>query len=144
MRRIELDEFYEFDKQISEELKNNEMTAKNKNISIENGLEISLKVLDELKKHKLNKDVTIGTFTNCRECGLTFRVFGKEKSFTWCVYEHRNSDEIIINGKEGYISFNGDLPYNGDSKYSYLHSFNHGEFTECADKLAEIINNFNN
>ena len=27
---------------------------KNKNISIENGLEISLKVLDELKKHKLN------------------------------------------------------------------------------------------
>ena len=72
----------------------------NKNISIENGLEISLKVLEELKKHKLNKDVTIGTFTNCRECGLTFRVFGKEKSFTWCVYEHRNSDEIIINGKQ--------------------------------------------
>ena len=30
MRRIELDEFYEFDKQISEELKNNEMTAKDK------------------------------------------------------------------------------------------------------------------
>ena len=29
MRRIELDEFYEFDKQISEELKNNEMTVKN-------------------------------------------------------------------------------------------------------------------
>lgn len=30
MRRIELDEFYEFDKQISEELKNNEITTKDK------------------------------------------------------------------------------------------------------------------
>lgn len=117
---------------------------KNKNISLENGLEISLKVLEELKKRKLNKDVTIGTFTNCRECGLTFKVSDKGNAFTWCVYEHRNSDEIIINGKEGYISFNGDLPYNGDSKYSYLYNFNHGEFSECADKLTEIINNFNN
>ena len=30
MKRIELDEFYEFDKQISEELKNNEITTKDK------------------------------------------------------------------------------------------------------------------
>jgi len=118
---------------------------KNKNISLSSGLEVSIKVLNELSKLTLNKRVLVGTFTNCRECGCTFIISKNEptyKAFTFCVYEHRNSDEIIINGSEGYISCNGDLPYNGDSKYSYLNSFRYDSHIECAEKLAELINNF--
>lgn len=38
--------------------------------------------------------VDFGTFDNCREYGLTFTVPG----WQFCVYEHRNSDEICIQG----------------------------------------------
>jgi hypothetical protein len=100
------------------------------------------------KENLRNYQITVGTFTNCRECGLTFVIqgFHDEKneyhnidSFTWCVYEHRNSDEIIINGKEGYICRNGELPYNGDSKYSFLESFSYNEHELCADSLVNRI-----
>lgn len=115
---------------------------KNENLALESGLEASIKVLKYLKRITLNKYVSVGTFTNCRECGYTFKVMEKGRSFTWCVYEHRNSDEIIINGKIGYIGINGDLPYNSDNKWDYLHSFSYDQHKECAEKLAELINNF--
>ena len=70
MRRIELDEFYEFDKQISEELKNNEMTTKDKkaeHLAEEiaqkldwDGLEISkvfMLALTEANFHTLRKEI---------------------------------------------------------------------------------------
>ncbi len=87
--------------------------------------------------------VFIGCFTNCRECGYTFMCHASNcKSFTFCVYEHRNSDGIVINGKEGCISNSGDLPYTSDSKWDDLSSFNCGEYHATARKLAELINKF--
>lgn len=115
-----------------------------KQIQMSSGLEISLKVLKlfkrntELKKHK-KINIGIGTFTNCRECGLTFMCDKGAKFFTFCVYEHRNSDDIIINGKKGYISLCGDLPYKGDSKYVYFKNFKYNQFQETADFLAKLI-----
>lgn len=38
--------------------------------------------------------VNFGTFDNCREYGVTFTVPG----WQFCVYEHRNSDEICVQG----------------------------------------------
>lgn len=38
--------------------------------------------------------LTYGTFDNCREWGLTVSVGG----WTWCAYEHRNSDQIQLQG----------------------------------------------
>ena len=113
-------------------------------ISLNNGLKNSLLVLEHLRDNEAlrNINISIGTFTNCRECGLTFLILEKGEAFTWCVYEHRNSDNIIINGKRGYITLNGDLPYNGESKYDYLATFNYNEHYECAEKLAELILNF--
>lgn len=115
-------------------------------IELSSGLKNSIEVLKLLKKNqelkKLKKlHIGIGTFTNCRECGYTFMVMEK-KSFTWCVYEHRNSDSIIINGKTGYISMNGELPYNDDSKWDYLANFSPEEYQKCSDKLAEMIIKF--
>lgn len=123
-------------------------------IQLAPGLRNSLIVLEHLRNNEeLNRlcDINVGTFTNCRECGLTFTILGfcddegkcvsgfPDSVFTYCVYEHRNSDEIIINGKEGYINMNGDLPYNGDSKHTYLASFTYSNHYKCAEKLAEMM-----
>lgn len=123
-----------------------------KRIELAKGLEISLEVLKRLKKRKdLNADINVGTFTNCREVGLTFAITGYYEGktykplsindwFTFCVYEHRNSDDITINGKQGYINHNGDLPYIADSKWSYLASSGYKQYNEATDKLVELIN----
>jgi len=113
-------------------------------ITISKGLSIGLIVLELIKQDEefCNKySVSVGTFTNCRECGLTFMVMEK-KSFTWCIYEHRNSDSIIINGKEGYISLNGELPYQEGTKWDYLGSFSYNQYYEASEKLKELIAEF--
>lgn len=108
-------------------------------ISKERGLNISERVLSYLQDngnlHDSKVYIAVGCFTNCRESGLTFRI-SEKKAFTWCVYEHRNSDMIIVNGKNGYISMNGDLPYKSDDKYSYIKAFNADEEAKVADFLA--------
>jgi len=87
--------------------------------------------------------VSVGVFTNCRECGHTYKVMAEnDKTFTWCVYEHKNSDSIIINGKEGYISIAGDLPYCSDNKWEFLASFGFGEYQKTAQKLRQLIEKF--
>jgi len=111
-------------------------------ITLSQGLLNSLIVLEHLRNNEDIKDIriSIGTFTNCRECGLTFAVFAENgETFTWCVYEHRNSDSIIINGKDGYITLNGDLPYCSDNKWQYLGASGCGEHQATADKLANMI-----
>lgn len=99
-------------------------------------------VRDELNYFNSNAKVLVGSFTNCRECGYTFKVSYRGKRFTWCIYEHRNSDDIIINGKEGYICFNGELPYMGEDKYSYIRSFSYNQYYECAKELSRLIKEF--
>ena len=114
-------------------------------ITVMAGLKNSLLVLECLRNNEDLKDVDIqvGTFTNCRECGLTFIVNKGLKYFTYCVYEHRNSDAIIVNGKEGYVTVSGDLPYAADDKYIYLAEFEYGEAQKTADFLAEQFVKFN-
>lgn len=113
-------------------------------IKLSSGLKQSLLVLEHLRDNEELKDIdiSVGTFTNCRECGLTFMLYGKNP-FTWCVYEHRNSDAIIINGKEGYISVNGELPYKSDSKFDFLAEFHYNQSLEAANFLAKEFIKFN-
>lgn len=123
-------------------------------LSITAGLKNSLLVLEHLRNNEdltNSCEISVGTFTNCRENGLTFAILGfyddngkhvigsMDKAFTYCVYEHRNSDEIIINGKSGYISMNGDLPYNEETKYDYIASFRFDQHMKCAQKLADLM-----
>lgn len=126
-------------------------------IHLSQGLKNSLIVLEHLRNDEELAslcDIQVGTFTNCRENGLTFILTGiydesgkylrgdlnhGKVLFTYCVYEHRNSDSIIINGKEGYITENGFLPYAGETKYDYLAEFSCGQHSEVADKLAEFM-----
>jgi hypothetical protein len=127
-------------------------------IHVSKGLKNSLIVLEHLRNHEeLNKlcDISVGAFTNCRENGLTFILTGINDDsgnylrgdihtgasvvFTYCIYEHRNSDSIIINGKEGYVTNNGELPYAGETKSDYLAEFPCNAHTETADKLVEFM-----
>jgi len=114
-------------------------------ITLGAGLVNSLIVLEHLRNDRELADIPInvGCFTNCREEGLTFRIMTKrgQDSFTWCIYEHRNSDSIVINGKEGYISITDDLPYQGN-KYEYLAAFTYGEHYKAAKKLSRLIQKF--
>ena len=114
-------------------------------INIGAGLLHSFVILEHLRNDRelVRIPIDVGCFTNCREEGLVFRIMNNNgKSFTWCVYEHRNSDEIIINGKEGYVSVAGDLPYKGDSKYIYIASFKYNQHYEAAEKLSKLIQEF--
>lgn len=115
-------------------------------ITSKEGLKISLEVLKRLKRRPEIKEykITVGCFTNCREVGLTFypgikgeKILNKSKTF--CVYEHRNSDDIIINGKNGYVSFNGELPYKAGDKWDYLASAGYREYDKATDLLVKEI-----
>lgn len=122
-----------------------------KNIEISEGIIASQIILTLLTHNsdldeilELNKAViTVDAMQNLREQGYSYNVYNGEnkKFFTWCTYIHRNSDDIIINGKEGSHSGTGELPYIGD-KYEYIASFSNGDFTGAALKLAIEIKKF--
>jgi hypothetical protein len=110
-----------------------------------NGLVNSLTILEFLRKSdELNKiDIHVECFINCRECGLTFTVYNKDwsKKYTFCIYEHRNTDSIIINGKADWTSIAGDLPY---QEKDYIKGFAYNQHYQCAEKLQELILEFYN
>lgn len=85
-------------------------------------------------------EVEVKKFDNCREYGFTFRAIGGKQDITFSVYEHRNSDQIIINGcmTEDVATFGA---YNGSSKYDYLESFAYHEHYRVAEELAEKLLN---
>lgn len=84
------------------------------------------------------KRLTIGTFDNCREYGLTYKIEGAAQSLVFCIYEHRNSDSICINGcYEKEIKPYG--PYNGDDKWGYFASYPYQHYTEAAKRLADFL-----
>ena len=110
-------------------------------VEIDRGIATSIKVLELIKKDRiLNRrcNIWVRCFHNGRENGLTFTLYGIyigrnkslmriDKPMTYCVYEHRNSDDIIINGKQNWTSFSEDFPYKSDSKWDYYKSYRSGQ-----------------
>lgn len=130
----------------------------NQRIEINPGIIAGMKVAEMLKQSPRLKDkfVAVSTMQNGREQGLSFWVssfaweqvedepgFRRErntqKTFTWCVYEHRNSDALILNGKEGICNSAGDLPYMTDSKWDYIAAVEPGEYRKLANRLIKEI-----
>jgi hypothetical protein len=111
-------------------------------LNLGRGLKNSLIVMELLRDDDDLRDVyvSVGAFTNCREVGLTFAAPNTLGNFfTWCIYEHRNSDQIIVNGRPGLVSWNGVLPYKADDKYDVIKSFGWGQFQDAADFLKREI-----
>lgn len=84
-------------------------------------------------------EILVDTFDNCREYGYTYSVKDAKQDMVFCVYEHRNSDCIIINGclRKDMKKYG---PYRDDkSKYSYYKSFMYSEYEDVAKTLLKYL-----
>lgn len=82
-------------------------------------------------------DFSVGSFDNSREWGLTYTVMTPEGSTrTFAVYEHRNTDSIIINGKENWDPRVDRLPYAQDSKNAFFAEVSVEDFPRVAESLG--------
>ena len=82
--------------------------------------------------------IEVGTFDNCREYGNTYRVVDAKQDYTFCVYEHRNSDNICINGcpTDEMKSYG---PYSGGTKWDWYFSASYDEFYKVAAELHQML-----
>lgn len=101
---------------------------------------VKLLLLDGVKfnDNLQGKILEIKPFDNCRESGYMYRVLGSKQDCTFCVYEHRNSDEIIINGclTQDVKSYGA---YGGSSKWDYLYRFSYDEYYAVAKRLGLLL-----
>lgn len=81
------------------------------------------------------EDVSVSSLANGREWGNVYTVLtaeGGTRSFA--VYEHRNTDSIIINGKDNWDGQG--LPYAGDSKQTFFAEFAPDDRKRAAQALT--------
>lgn len=88
------------------------------------------------------QDVLVSSFDNAREYGLVYTVLtpsGNTRSFS--VYEHRNTDNVIINGLTNWNKKSSPWgPYAADSKDTYFASFRYDtDHDEVAEKLGGYL-----
>ena len=90
-------------------------------------------------------NVYVDSFVNGREYGNVYSVAmpnGDTMSFS--VYEHRNSDSIIINGKRNWDKSSDELPYAADSKYQCFAEVECENYREAADMLCFFLKDAQN
>ena len=86
-------------------------------------------------------EVHVGRYENCREQGYIFSVRYKGEQRNYCVYEHRNTDNLCvvvfdaatINTPKAETVFNA---MNGD-KYNVTKAFEYGQIMECGDYILD-------
>lgn len=85
--------------------------------------------------------VSVAPFYNTREWGNAYTAIQPDgTSRTFSVYEHRNTDSIIINGRENWVGGEASsLPYAGESKYDFFAEFPPGEYRQAADALSYFL-----
>lgn len=96
------------------------------------------KELNQRMKEVGVSNVTVSPLINGREVGNVYTVMqpdGNIRSFA--VYEHRNSDSIIINGKTNWNPNEG-IPYAGKS-HDYFAEIGHKNYKTAADTLAFFL-----
>ena len=94
-------------------------------------------------------DVEVGRFENCREQGYVFTLYANyEQIGHYAVYEHRNSDNLIVLIQKG-ITLNtprADFMFGERGKYDYDKGFSCEEVVPCADFIDEnmrsLINDY--
>lgn len=85
-------------------------------------------------------DVSVTGVINGREKGLAYTVNTPSgNTRTFMVYEHRNTDSIIINGKTNWDSASGELPYVSDDKYQYFSEIPCENYGQAADQLVYFL-----
>lgn len=90
--------------------------------------------------------VEVGRYENWREQGYIFSVRYKCEQRNYCVYEHRNSDDLCV---VAFDAMTLNTPTNdmvfkamGDDKYNYTKAFPCGQIMECGDYILDDIKKF--
>ncbi|QKY79733.1 hypothetical protein SEA_ENGINEER_159 [Gordonia Phage Engineer] len=85
---------------------------------------------------ELGELVSWGVFDNCREHGVTV---SNAYGWTFCFYEHRNSDDICIEGcPTAEVQSWG--PYSDTSKYDVLGQARWMDYDSAAAQMVAILN----
>lgn len=93
--------------------------------------------------HRLITDpeIEVGRYENCREQGYVFRLrIGCEVIRNYAVYEHRNSDSLIVlkSDRNTINTPSVDDMWDGrESKYDYDKGFSYGQIIECGEYILE-------
>jgi hypothetical protein len=90
-------------------------------------------------------EIEVGRYENCREQGYVFRLrVGVEILMNYAVYEHRNSDKLIVLKSDRHTINTPSIDdmWNGrESKYDYDKDFEYGQILECGDYIIEDMEN---
>lgn len=97
---------------------------------------------------KYDASVEVGRYENCREQGYIFSILYKGEQRNYCVYEHRNSDDLCVVVFDA-VTINTptkDMVFEamGDSKWNYTKAFGYGEIVSCGDYIIDDIKEFIN
>ncbi|ANA86475.1 hypothetical protein BH762_gp043 [Gordonia phage OneUp] len=85
---------------------------------------------------EMGEFVSFGVFNNCREHGITV---SNAYGWTFCFYEHRNSDFICIEGcPTAEIKSWG--PYSDTDKWDILGQANWKEYDSAARQVIAVLN----
>lgn len=101
----------------------------------------------EATTHSLITDpeIKVGRYENCREQGYVFRLkIGCETLMNYAVYEHRNSDQLIVlkSDRDSINTPSVDEMWNGKkSKYDYDKGFNYSQIIECGEYILDDMEN---
>ena len=87
--------------------------------------------------------VDVGRYENCREQGYIFSVRYNGEQRNYCVYEHRNSDDLCVIVFDA-VTINtptNDMVFDamGDNKWNYTKAFPCGQIMECGDYILDNI-----
>lgn len=96
--------------------------------------------------HKYDASIEVGRYENCREQGYIFSVHYKGKQRNYCVYEHRNSDDICVVVFDGVTINTPTLKMvcdaMEDNKWNYTKAFPCGQIMECGNYILDDMNKF--
>ena len=99
------------------------------------------------EKHFSEADFMVGRYENCREQGYVFSLRYKNGQRNYVVYEHRNSDNLVV---VVFDKLTINTPYgedvwgNMEDKYDYTKAFSCGQIVECGDYIIEDAHKFIN
>jgi hypothetical protein len=100
------------------------------------------------KFHKYDAEVCVGRYENCREQGYIFSVCYKGEQRNYCVYEHRNSDQLCV---VVFDAISNGTPSKelvwdamNDNKWNFTKAFGYGEIVSCGDYIIDDIKEFIN
>lgn len=85
----------------------------------------------------------VGRYENCREQGYVFSIWMAGRQHNYAVYEHRNSDQLIVlisNVLTLNVPSINDMWHDkgeNPSKYDYDKAFEYGEIVECGEWIEE-------